>query len=115
MLLTELPLIWQVRIYTYACLPGHLCYLKLFEKDETGRLHCGELLKLVDVAAGVCARRHAETACVTICLDKVRGSLRTDDSLIPIPSLGSCFERNASRRPYPSRRVCESRLGFLTG
>lgn len=39
--------------------------------DEHGRLHAGEMLKIIDVAAGVAARRHTDLNCVTISLDRV--------------------------------------------
>ncbi|QRV89995.1 thioesterase superfamily protein [Ceratobasidium sp. AG-Ba] len=39
--------------------------------DEHGRLYAGEMLKIIDVAAGVAARRHTDLNCVTISLDRV--------------------------------------------
>ncbi|KAG8942676.1 Acyl-coenzyme A thioesterase 12, partial [Tulasnella sp. 408] len=38
--------------------------------DEHGRMFAGEILKLVDIVAGVASRRHAETGVVTISLDR---------------------------------------------
>ncbi|KAG8894437.1 Acyl-coenzyme A thioesterase 12 [Tulasnella sp. 403] len=38
--------------------------------DANGRMFAGEILKLIDVVAGVASRRHAETGCVTITLDR---------------------------------------------
>lgn len=39
--------------------------------DEHGRLYAGEMLKIIDIAAGVAARRHTDLNCVTISLDRV--------------------------------------------
>ncbi|KAG8680171.1 Acyl-coenzyme A thioesterase 12, partial [Ceratobasidium sp. 395] len=39
--------------------------------DEHGRLYAGEMLKIIDVAAGVAARRHTDLNCVTISVDRV--------------------------------------------
>ncbi|KAG8918988.1 Acyl-coenzyme A thioesterase 12 [Tulasnella sp. 417] len=38
--------------------------------DEHGRMFAGEILKLIDIVAGVASRRHAETGVVTISLDR---------------------------------------------
>ncbi|KAG8880863.1 Acyl-coenzyme A thioesterase 12 [Tulasnella sp. 331] len=38
--------------------------------DEHGRMYAGELLKMIDIVAGVASRRHAELGTVTISLDR---------------------------------------------
>ncbi|KAG8925938.1 Acyl-coenzyme A thioesterase 12, partial [Tulasnella sp. 418] len=38
--------------------------------DEYGRLFAGEMLKIIDIVAGVASRRHSEMSCVTISLDR---------------------------------------------
>lgn len=43
----------------------------LHSPDVRPKLRAGALLKLIDVAAGVAARRHAGTSCVTISVDSV--------------------------------------------
>jgi len=49
--------------------------------DEYGRLYAGEMLKIIDVIAGVVSRRHADMGCVTISLDRfiLVQELRTGD------------------------------------
>lgn len=47
------------------------CHVTLQGLGERPKLRAGALLKLIDVAAGVAARRHANTSCVTISVDSV--------------------------------------------
>ena len=72
MYLTESPQTWQVSCPTG---PGVIvrCLIPTQRRrplDEHGRMYAGEILKLVDIVAGVASRRHAETGCVTITLDR---------------------------------------------
>lgn len=55
---------------TYATRPDD-CQPVTSGSSERPKLHAGALFKLIDIAAGVAARRHAARACVTISVDSV--------------------------------------------
>lgn len=55
---------------TYATKPED-CQSFSSNSHEPPKLHAGALFKLIDIAAGVAARRHAGRSCVTISVDSV--------------------------------------------
>lgn len=55
---------------TYATKPED-CQSFSSNSKERPKLHAGALFKLIDIAAGVAARRHAGRSCVTISVDSV--------------------------------------------
>jgi len=65
------------------------------------KLRAGALLKLIDIAAGVAARRHASTSCVTISVDSVLCKCRSNTiRLLVDAELGKTIECTQSSSLY---------------
>lgn len=56
---------------TYLMTPEDCQFTSTVSSGNRPKIHAGALLKLIDVAAGVAARRHAGGPCVTISVDSV--------------------------------------------
>lgn len=72
--------------------------------DEHGRMFAGEILKLIDIVAGVASRRHAETGVVTISLDRfiLVQEVKVGDVLHLSAAVNRAWSSSMGEHPSPS-------------